>query len=75
VATQSIIPNDLFINNITQPFEEYLEQNNTVAFLIIKNDTIHYEKYWDKYHQASVVPSFSMAKSITSKLVVLWMMA
>jgi CubicO group peptidase (beta-lactamase class C family) len=69
VATPSKIPNDLFINNITQPFEEYLEQNNTVVFLIIKNDTIQYEKYWDKYHQASVVPSFSVAKSVTSILI------
>lgn len=69
VATQFKIPNDLLVNNIAQPFEEYLEQNNTVAFLIIKNDTIQYEKYWDKYHQASVVSSFSVAKSVTSILI------
>lgn len=69
VATQFKVPNDLLVNNIAQPFEEYLEQNNTVAFLIIKNDTIQYEKYWDKYHQASVVPSFSVAKSVTSILI------
>jgi CubicO group peptidase (beta-lactamase class C family) len=50
-------------------FDEYLIQNNTVAFLIIKDDTIQYEKYFDNYDSASIVPSFSVAKSITSILI------
>jgi CubicO group peptidase (beta-lactamase class C family) len=50
-------------------FDKYLEDNNTVAFLIIKNDTIQYEKYFKGYEQASIVPSFSMAKSVTSILI------
>lgn len=62
-------------NNITDKknneitFEKYMESNNTVAFLIIKNDTIQYEKYFKGYEKTSIVPSFSMAKSITSILV------
>lgn len=51
------------------PFENYLEDNKTVAFLIIKNDTIQYEKYFKGYDKQSIVPSFSMAKSVTSILV------
>jgi CubicO group peptidase (beta-lactamase class C family) len=51
------------------PFDKYLEDNNTVAFLIIKNDTIQYEKYFKGYDKESVVPSFSMAKSVTSILI------
>lgn len=51
------------------PFEKYLEDNKTVAFLIIKNDTIQYEKYFKGYNKESIVPSFSMAKSITSILI------
>jgi CubicO group peptidase (beta-lactamase class C family) len=51
------------------PFDKYLEDNNTVAFLIIKNDTIQYEKYFKGYDNESVVPSFSMAKSVTSILI------
>ena len=27
------------------PFDEFLEKNKSVAFLIIRNDTIHYENY------------------------------
>lgn len=50
-------------------FDQYLEENNTVAFLIIKNDTIQYEKYFKGYDQQRIVPSFSMAKSITSILI------
>lgn len=46
-----------------------LENNKTVAFLIIKNDTIQYEKYFKGYDQESIIPSFSMAKSITSILI------
>lgn len=55
------------LNNI--PFNKYLEDNKTVAFLIIKNDTIQYEKYFKGYDKESIVPSFSMAKSVTSILI------
>lgn len=51
------------------PFGKYLEDNKTVAFLIIKNDTIQYEKYFKGYDKQSIVPSFSMAKSVTSILI------
>lgn len=50
-------------------FDQYLEDNNTVAFMIIKNDTIQYEKYFKGYEQSAIVPSFSMAKSVTSILI------
>jgi CubicO group peptidase (beta-lactamase class C family) len=50
-------------------FDTFLDDNNTVAFLIIKNDTIQYEKYFDGYEQESIVASFSMAKSVTSILI------
>jgi CubicO group peptidase (beta-lactamase class C family) len=43
--------------------------NNSVAFLIIRNDTLLYERYFQGYQDASVVASFSMAKSYTSALV------
>ena len=51
------------------PFDKYLADNKTVAFLIIKNDTIQYEKYFKGYDKESIVPSFSMAKSVTSILI------
>ena len=55
------------LNNV--PFDKYLEKNNTVAFLIIRNDTIQYENYFKGYDKQRIVPSFSMAKAITSMLI------
>jgi CubicO group peptidase (beta-lactamase class C family) len=52
-----------------KPFDKFLQDNNTVGFLIIKNDTIQYEKYFKGYDKQSIVPSFSMAKSVTSILI------
>lgn len=40
----------------------------TVAFLVIKNDSLWYEKYFDGFGKNSQTNSFSMAKSITSAL-------
>lgn len=56
-------------NYIKLSFDRYLENNKTVAFLIIHNDIIQYEKYFKGYDRTSIVPSFSMAKSITSILI------
>lgn len=62
-------PKEITVKNKDYDFDKYLESNNTVAFLIIQNDTIQYEKYWRKYDENSIVPSFSMAKSVLSILI------
>src|SRR5205085_4139514 len=62
-------PDTLKMGNVPTPFDRILEDNKTVAFLIIKNDTIQYEKYFKGYDKERIVPSFSMAKSITSILI------
>ncbi len=43
-------------------------QNETVAFLVIKNDSIIYEQYWDNYNDHSLSNSFSVSKSIVGVL-------
>ncbi len=48
---------------------KFNEEHNTVAFLIIRNDSLLFENYYDGYKRTSIVPSFSMAKSITSALI------
>src|SRR5690554_5310368 len=45
---------------------EIVDKWETVAFLIIKNDSILYENYWDNYSSTSLTNSFSVAKSITA---------
>ena len=63
------VPKTLSINGKEIAFDSFLAQNETVGFLIIQNDTIQYEQYFDKYDTASIVPSFSVAKSVTSILI------
>ncbi len=62
-------PKSFVINGENLSFDKFLEDQKTVAFLIIQNDTILYERYFKKYEESSIVPSFSMAKSITSILI------
>jgi CubicO group peptidase (beta-lactamase class C family) len=62
-------PGQVTANGKEYTFSEYLDENKTVAFLIIKNDTIYYEEYFQKYDEESIVPSFSMAKSVLSILI------
>lgn len=40
----------------------------TIAYVIIKNDSIWFEKYYDEFDENSQTNSFSMAKSITTSL-------
>ncbi|MFP9115680.1 serine hydrolase domain-containing protein [Flavobacterium sp. RHBU_3] len=62
-------PRQITFGDKQYDFDEYLKKNKTVAFLIIKNDTLLCEKYYNGYTEESVVASFSMAKSITSILI------
>ncbi|WP_026703685.1 serine hydrolase domain-containing protein [Flavobacterium soli] len=50
----------------TAELEKMHQQTGTVAFLIIKNDSIWSESYYDGYAKDSKSNSFSMAKSIVS---------
>ncbi len=47
---------------------DYLQEQKTVAFLIIRNDTVLFEQYFDGYGKASLLPAFSIAKSVVSAL-------
>jgi CubicO group peptidase (beta-lactamase class C family) len=50
-------------------FENYLEASGTTAFLVIHDDKVLYEKYFNGYDERSLNTSFSMAKSFASTLV------
>ncbi|MBT8256867.1 MAG: beta-lactamase family protein [Bacteroidia bacterium] len=47
---------------------EWHDKLGTVAFLIIKNDSIWYEKYYDGYDESSRSNSFSVAKSMVTSM-------
>lgn len=56
-------------NGTIYKFDDFFEQNRSAAFLVIKNDTILYEKYFLDRNESSYVPSFSAAKSFVSALI------
>ncbi len=55
--------------SLSPDFLKELETIQTIAFLIIKNDSIYYEKYSDGYSDHSISNSFSVAKSVVSTLI------
>jgi CubicO group peptidase (beta-lactamase class C family) len=54
---------------IPQENEKDFLAMQTVAYLIIKNDSILHEQYWDNYNENSLTNSFSMAKTFVSILI------
>lgn len=50
-------------------FDAFLEDMNTLVFIIIRNDSIIYERYYDGYSRESEISSFSLTKSVLSMLV------
>ncbi len=52
-----------------ETWEQFLKDEGTVGFLIIRNDTILYERYFDGYDEEREVPTFSVAKSFVSALI------
>lgn len=50
-------------------FRNYLSESETVALLVLKNDSVCYEEYWDGYGKETLSNSFSVAKSIVSILI------
>lgn len=54
---------------LTAEEEGYHELFNSVAYLVIQNDEIIFEKYWGEHNQNAVSNSFSMVKSVTALLV------
>ncbi len=53
---------------LSEKLKNTLEQYRTVAFLVIRNDSIVFEQYWEQYNDSSLSNSFSMAKSIVGIL-------
>ena len=49
--------------------EDYLDASGTTAFLVIHDDKLLYERYFNGYDETSLNTSFSMAKSFASALV------
>jgi CubicO group peptidase (beta-lactamase class C family) len=64
------LPVSFFYNKIKPEteLETELKLRESVAFVVLKNDSIVYEQYWDQYMENSLINSFSVAKSIVGIL-------
>lgn len=54
---------------ISEAHQKEFAEMQTIAFMVIKNDSISHEQYWDGYGEDSHTNSFSMAKTFTSILI------
>ena len=55
--------------NLTAESIHKLEKIDSTAFLVIKDEKIYCEKYWEPCSRSSVSNSFSVAKSVVSTLI------
>jgi CubicO group peptidase (beta-lactamase class C family) len=55
--------------SISEKHLSEFQQMQTIAFLVVKNDSIVHEQYWEGYNENSLSNSFSMGKSIVSMLI------
>ncbi|NRB64123.1 MAG: serine hydrolase [Saprospiraceae bacterium] len=62
------LPENWLVKEDRLPFQEALETSKTVAFMVIRNDSILYEQYMNGYNRESIVTSFSVVKSYVSAL-------
>lgn len=56
-------------NSTNIPLDSFVNAHNTISFLIIRNDTVLYERYTKNYNDTSLVSSFSVVKPMVSTLV------
>ncbi len=63
------MPGMIYNKQAKIPFEQFLKQSKTLAFVVLKNDSVVFEHYANKHQPTDYVASFSMAKSYISALV------
>ena len=78
IFTQRKVPNSVprpwpvsvYYNKVTPDTAtaNELQRQRSVAYLVIKDDSIRYEAYWDGYSDSSLSNSFSMSKSVIGVL-------
>ena len=51
------------------PFDQFLKETHTNAFLVIRHGILTYEKYLNGFDETSRLPSYSVAKTMTSLMI------
>ncbi|WP_258103762.1 serine hydrolase [Marinoscillum sp. MHG1-6] len=73
---KELTPSNFYIDHYSHhgsnaiPLEEFLSDfKHNLAFVVIKNDSILFERYADGYSDQSIVTTFSVSKTIISMLI------
>jgi len=68
VASEKM-PAEIMYKGTSLPFNQFLKQTDTNAFLVIRNGVMTYEWYKDGVTQSTQLPSYSVAKTMTSIMI------
>ena len=63
------MPNTVEFNGKTVKWQEFLDQSHTNAFLVLRNGVLTYAYYKDGFTDTRRMPSYSVAKTMTSLVV------
>lgn len=58
----------LYKDTVNRTLPDFLEKDGTIAFLVIRNDSILFEHYYKGHDQSKISTVFSISKSVTSLL-------
>jgi CubicO group peptidase (beta-lactamase class C family) len=68
-VTLEKMPAQIMYQGTSLEFNEFLKQTDTNAFIVIRNGVMTYEWYKDGIVQSSQLPSYSVAKTMTSIMI------
>lgn len=63
------MPAEIMYKGTSLAFNEFLKQTDTNAFLVIRNGVLSFEWYKEGITQSSQLPSYSVAKTMTSIMI------
>lgn len=63
-----VLPEDLNPKDKYVDFDQFLEDNHTLGFIVIRNDSLLYERYFNGAEQSTRMTGFSVAKTFVSAL-------
>ena len=68
-VTAEKMPDEIMYKGTSLPFNEFLRQTDTNAFIVLRNGVMTFEWYKDGVSQQTQLPSYSVAKTMTSIMI------
>ena len=68
-VTSEKMPDEIMYKGTSLPFNEFLKTTDTNAFIVLRNGVMTFEWYKDGITQQTQLPSYSVAKTMTSIMI------